>query len=389
MAPEICELPYDVMSSDEARQMVVGKPLSFLHVSKPEIDLPQDVSPYHHLVYLKGLENFMRLIMDGHLRQDNISCFYLYRQIMKQHSQLGLVAVASVQDYADNRIKKHELTRLEKEDDRVQHIETLNAQTGPVFLVYRSQPQLDAFFGKQILSLPDIDFTASDGVRHTSWTINQPQEIQYIQSVFSQIPCLYIADGHHRSAAAHRIWKLRQNSGNSGFFLSVIFPHHQLQILPYNRLVKDLQSLTPDAFLNALREVGEIIPNSRPWPDARHQVCLYIKQNWYLLKIHPQLIKEKSLVQSLDVSLLQDLVLAPILGIVDPRTSNRLAFVGGIRGIEELEQRVNEGQYAAAFSMYPTGIEEVMNIADAGGILPPKSTWFEPKLRDGMFCHLF
>ena len=388
LASQICELPYDVMTSDEARQMVLGKPLSFLHVSKPEIDLPREISPYNSMVYEKGMKNFMQFIFDGRLRQDQNASFYLYRQIMGQHQQTGLVAVASAQDYENNVIKKHELTRLEKEEDRVQHIETLNAQTGPVFLVYQSQPELDAYFSRKILDKPDVDFIASDNVQHSSWTINGIDDIEYIKTAFANIPSLYIADGHHRSAAAHRVWKMRHGTGNSSHFLSVIFPHNQVQIMPYNRVVKDLNSLSFESFIEALRRVGDIKPTIDPKPPGKRQCCFYANHQWYLLTFHPSLISQKDLVLTLDVSLLQNLVLAPILGINDPRTSDRISFVGGIRGVEELEKGVNEGTYAVAFSMYPTGIEEVIDIADAGGILPPKSTWFEPKLRDGMFCHL-
>lgn len=388
-AARICELPYDVMSSDEARETAAGNPLSFLRVSKPEIDLDPGVDPYNEAVYAKGAENFNRLIHEGHLRRDEKPCFYLYRQIMGDHAQLGLVAVASCEEYLANVIKKHELTRPEKEDDRVRHVEALNSQTGPVFLTYRAVPALDDFFAKQTGGDPDVDFTANDGVRHTAWVIDAPVGIEFIQKQFEAIPHLYIADGHHRSAAACRVYQTRKGEGNSAFFLTVIFPDNQMQILPYNRAVKDLNGMTPEQFLEELGKVFVRKSSASPVsPTGKHAVGLYLDGAWQELKFHPHLVRTDDPIEKLDVTLLQKHVLSPLLGIGDPRTSNRISFIGGIRGTGELEKLVNGGAYACAFSMFPTSIQDLMAVADANQIMPPKSTWFEPKLRDAMFCHL-
>lgn len=387
LAPRICELPYDVMSSEEARVRAAGNPLSFLHVSKPEIDLAPGTDPYSAEVYATGLKNFHQLLDQGALTQDSSQHFYLYRQIMGGHTQLGLVAAASCQDYLDNIIKKHELTRPDKEDDRVRHVEVLNAQTGPVFLTYRANPTLDATFAKVVDATPDIDFTAQDGVQHTAWVIRTQELIQLIETEFARTPCLYIADGHHRSAAAARVFKSRQGTGESGRFLAVIFPHNQMQILPYNRVLKDLNGLTPEALLQKLDSVFIIKTPGEARPTQKHELGFYCLGQWYTLHFRPQFATIEDPIESLDVTLLQKLVLDPIFGIDNPRTSQRINFVGGIRGTSELEKRVDAGEYACAFSMFPTSIEDLMVIADAGGIMPPKSTWFEPKLRDAMFCH--
>ena len=388
LAERICELPYDVMSSEEARQMATGNPLSFLHVSKPEIDLPPSTDLYDPAVYAKGKESFTRLIAEGSLRQDSQPCFYLYRQIMGRHSQVGLVAVASCRDYLDNVIKKHELTRPDKEDDRVRHIETLNSQTGPVFLTYRAVQPLDDLFAKKTSGKPDIDFTAKDGVRHTSWTISDSGTLTFIEREFARIPSLYIADGHHRSAAAARVFQSRKGSGHSAWFLSVIFPHNQMQILPYNRVLKDLNRQSPETLLQRLEGVFSIQDAGAPEPVRKHELGFYLAGRWRTLQFRQKFTTTNDPIERLDVTLLQKHVLAPLFGIDDPRTSKRVHFVGGIRGTAELERLVNSGDFACAFSMFPTSIEDLMTIADAGGMMPPKSTWFEPKLRDAMFCHL-
>jgi uncharacterized protein (DUF1015 family) len=388
LAKDICELPYDVMSSAEAKQIASGRPLSFLHVSKPEIDLPEGTNLYDESVYAKGKENLQRLIAEGALRQDSQPNFYLYRQVMGAHSQVGLVAVASCQEYLDGIIKKHELTRPDKENDRVRHIETLGSQTGPVFLTYRAVKELDDLFARHTSAKPDIDFTASDGVRHTAWTIGGPGEIAFIRSAFEKIPALYIADGHHRSAAAARVFQSRKGRGASADFLAVIFPDSQMQILPYNRVLKDLNGNSAEQLLEKLDAVFVITKEAVATPARRHEVCLYLEGKWRKLAFRPQFASTKDPIEKLDVTLLQKFVLAPIFGIDDPRTSERVNFVGGIRGTGELEKLVNSDAYACAFSMFPTSIEELMAIADAGGIMPPKSTWFEPKLRDAMFCHM-
>ena len=391
LAEQICELPYDVMSSEEARQAAAGNPLSFLHVSKPEIDLPPATDVHAPEVYAKGKENFDRLIQQGALRQDTLPCFYLYRQIMDRHSQVGIVAVANCEEYLRGVIKKHELTRPDKEDDRVRHIETLNSQTGPVFLTYRAVPALDEFIAKKISEKPVIDFTARDGVRHTSWTLSADAEINFIEARFAQIPFLYIADGHHRSAAAARVFQSRDGAGHSAYFLSVIFPHNQMQILPYNRVLKDLNGHTPEQLLEKLDGVFIIKTGGSPAPKQKHELALYLQGRWHTLHFRPSRpggTATTDPIEKLDVTLLQKYALDPIFGINDPRTSKRIHFVGGIRGAAELEKLVNSGEYACAFSMFPTGIEDLMAIADIGGIMPPKSTWFEPKLRDAMFCHM-
>jgi uncharacterized protein (DUF1015 family) len=388
LASRICELPYDVMSSEEARQMAAGNPLSFLHVSKPEIDLPPGTDLYDSSVYAKGKENFEKLIRDGALRQDSQPAFYLYRQVMGQHSQVGLVAAASCEEYLSGIIKKHELTRPDKEDDRVRHIETLNSQTGPVFLTYRAVAALDALFAKKVSETPDVDFTGKDGVRHTSWAINDAPTIAAIEKEFDAIPFLYIADGHHRSAAAGRVFQSRKGSGHSGRFLTVIFPHNQMQILPYNRVLKDLNGLSPEALLQKLDAVFIISEAGSAKPTRKHELGFYLGGKWRTLHFRPQFAATTDPIEKLDVTLLQKYVLAPLFGIDDPRTSKRINFVGGIRGTAELEKLVSSGEYACAFSMFPTSIEDLMTIADAGGIMPPKSTWFEPKLRDAMFCHM-
>jgi uncharacterized protein (DUF1015 family) len=388
LAPRICELPYDVMSSEEARQTAAGNSLSFLHVSKPEIDLPPTMDVYVPEVYAKGRENFQRLITRGALRQDPQPSFYLYRQVMGAHSQTGLVAAASCEDYLKGIIRKHELTRPEKEDDRVRHIEALDSQTGPVFLVYGANRAVDEFVARKTAEPPSIDFTATDGVRHTAWVIADAAGIRFIEAEFSRMPRLYIADGHHRSAAAARVFQKRKGAGESAFFLSVIFPHNQMQILPYNRVLKDLNGLSPAQLLEKLVGVFEISRPGAATPTRKHELGLYLGGQWHTLHFRPRFTAATDAMETLDVTLLQKHVLEPLFGIADPRTSKRINFVGGIRGTAELAKLVNSGDYACAFSMFPTSIEDLMSIADAGGIMPPKSTWFEPKLRDAMFCHM-
>jgi uncharacterized protein (DUF1015 family) len=388
LASRICELPYDVMSSEEARHLAAGNPLSFLHVSKPEIDLPPATDVYASEVYAKGRENFQRLIARGALRQDPQPYFYLYRQVMGGHSQIGLVAAASCEDYLKGTIRKHELTRPDKEDDRVRHIEALNAQTGPVFLVYAANQAMDRFVAGKTAEPANIDFTASDGVRHTAWVIADAADIRFMETEFSRMPRLYIADGHHRSAAAARVFQKRKGAGESSSFLSVIFPHNQMQILPYNRVLKDLSGMSTEQLLEKLAGVFDITRPGAATPSRKHELGLYLGGQWQTLRVRPPFTAATDTIDTLDVTLLQQHVLEPLFGIADPRTSKRINFVGGIRGTAELEKLVNSGEYACAFSLFPTSIEDLMTIADAGGIMPPKSTWFEPKLRDAMFCHM-
>jgi uncharacterized protein (DUF1015 family) len=388
LAERICELPYDVMSSAEARVTANGNPLSFLHVSKPEIDLPPSIDHYAPEVYAKGKENFQQMIAKGALAQDPQPVFYLYRQTMGRHSQTGLVAVASCEEYLNGIIKKHELTRPDKEDDRVRHMEALEAQTGPVFLVYRRNDTLAALVQHKTRSRPIVEFTAADGVRHCAWIVNESADIQNIQSEFARIPCLYVADGHHRTAAAARVFQTLRGGGQSGLFLCVIFSHDEVQILPYNRVIKDLNGLTPKQLLEKLDGAFVITSPGSATPDRKHQLGLYLDHQWHTLTFRPRFAATSDPIEKLDVTLLQKYVLDPIFGIEDQRTSQRINFVGGIRGTGELEKLVNSGEYACAFSMFPTSIEDLMAVSDANAIMPPKSTWFEPKLRDGMFCHL-
>jgi len=388
LAAQICELPYDVMNSGEAREIAAGNPYSFLHVSKPEIDLEPGVDVYSEAVYAKGAENFRLLQEQGALVQDSQPGFYLYRQIMDGHAQVGLVAAASCAEYDGEIIKKHELTRPAKEDDRVRHIEALDSQTGPVFLTYRADAEVDAFVEQVIATEPDINFTAEDGVQHTAWNVFDAEDIAFLQAKFEAIDFLYIADGHHRSAAASRVNASRSGAGQSGFFLTVTFPHNQMKILAYNRAVKDLNGLDAESFLEQLETIFEITEGGAGGCGTKNELGLYLGGTWRRLVFKTEFAKADTPMDELDVALLQNHVLHPMLAIDDPRTSDRVDFIGGIRGTAELERLVDGGDYACAFSMYPTSIEDLMAIADAGGIMPPKSTWFEPKLRDAMFCHM-
>ena len=387
LALQVCELPYDVLSSDEARAAAAGNPLSFFHVSKPEIDLPPGMNAYAPEVYAKGAENFRALISQGALRQDAQPNFYLYRQIMGSHSQTGIVAAASCDEYLRGIIKKHELTRLDKEDDRVRHMEALNSQTGPAFLACRGNA-LDPFIAEKISRGPSVDFVARDGVRHTAWTISNADDVRLIEETFARVPSLYIADGHHRSAAAGRVFQSRHGAGGSGWFLVVIFPHYQLQILPYNRVLKDLNGNSPEQLVKKLEMVFTISSAGSALPKQKHELGFYLKGKWQLLRFREKFLQAAGPLERLDAELLQKHVLAPVFGVENPRTSDRIHFVGGIRGPAELEKLVNSGDGACAFSMFPTAIEDLMAVADAGGVMPPKSTWFEPKLRDGMFCRM-
>jgi uncharacterized protein (DUF1015 family) len=307
---------------------------------------------------------------------------------MGNHSQIGLVAAASCEDYLAGIIKKHEFTRPDKEDDRVRHMESLQAQTGPVFLTCRTVPALEDLLAARCRTEPEVDFIAADDVRHSAWTIRDPGGIQSVKSVFREIPSLYIADGHHRSAAAARVFQSRRGAGQSGRFLAVIFPHNQMQILPYNRVLKDLNGMTPEQVLEKLDGPFVIRSDGTAAPSRKHELGFYLNGRWHSLTFRPNFTSADAPVEKLDVTLLQKYVLEPFFGIDDPRTSKRIHFVGGIRGTDELEKLVKSGAYACAFSMHPTSIEDLMTISDTGGIMPPKSTWFEPKLRDGMFSHL-
>jgi len=396
-AAEVIAPPYDVLNSEEARQRAQGRPWSFLHISKPEIDLPPDTDPYSELVYAKGAENLQKMINTGILKQDTQPYYYLYGLTMGNHKQIGLVAVANVNDYDSNRIRKHEWTRPEKEDDRVRQIDALNAQTGPVFLAYQHHPVIDNLVEQWVLHQPPIvNVTAADGIVHTLWLVDDSNTMDIITTTFDSMACLYIADGHHRSAAASRVAALRranhpQFTGEEAYnyFLAVIFPDDQLQILDYNRVVQDLNGLTVEEFLAQVNQTFEIsLSNQAIKPQHSGEFGLFLKGQWYRLIIRANKISPHDPVARLDVSLLTDHLLTPILGITDLRRDKRIDFVGGIRGLSELEKRVNSNEMVAAFSLYPTSLPALMAVADAGQVMPPKSTWFEPKLADGLVSHL-
>ncbi len=394
-AQDVIAPPYDVLNTEEARVLAEGRPWSFLHISKPEIDLPPETDPYAPAVYAKAAENLKKMLEAGVLRQDEQACYYAYRIIMNDHVQTGLVAAASVADYDTNRIRKHEFTRPDKEDDRVRQIEALNAQTGPVLLAYPGQPEVDSIIASATQGQPEADATSESGVRHTLWVIREAKTIARLTELFDAMPALYIADGHHRSAAASRVCAARKaaNPGHTGsepynYFLSVIFPHHQMKILDYNRVIKDLNGLSEADFLARVAASFKVEDAAAAVKPARPgEFGLYLAGKWRRLTIKPELIPADP-VGRLDVSLLQNNLIAPILGIADPRRDKRIDFVGGIRGLAELEKRVNSGEMALAFSLHPTRMEDLMAVADANEVMPPKSTWFEPKLADGMASHM-
>ena len=395
LAEKIAAPPYDVLSSEEARELARDNPYSFLHVGKPEIDLPAGTDLYADEVYAKGKENFTRFIRDNALQQDGKKCFYIYKQIWGEHVQIGLVAGASCQDYQDDVIKKHELTREDKERDRQRHIETLNAQTGPVFLTYKRTPAIDKLIEKALAGEAENDIFTYDGVRHIFYVVDDEKLISGLRNEFRKLAVLYVADGHHRSAAATKIKAKRQeaNPRHTGdedynFFLAVIFPDNQMKILPYNRLVKDLNGMGKAEFFAKLAERFDYEETDDKVPSRPQEFCLYIAGKWYRLRAKPGSFDASDAIASLDVSILQSILLAPVLGIRDPRTDKRIDFVGGIRGTAELEKKVDSGQFAVAFSLRPTTIEQLFAVADAGKIMPPKSTWFEPKLKDGLVSHL-
>jgi len=395
-AAEVAAPPYDVLSSDEARERAAGKPWSFLHISKPEIDLPEATNPYAAEVYAKAAENLGRMLAEGVLVRDTAPCYYAYRLVMGSHTQTGLVAAASVLDYSINRIRKHEFTRPDKEDDRVRQIDALNAQTGPVLLAYPSAPQVDGLLVRASAGTPDADVTADDGIRHTLWVIRDAATINQLTGSFNAMHALYIADGHHRSAAAARVAAQRRaaNPAHNGdesynYFLSVIFPHHQMKIMDYNRVMTDLHGMDAATFLRRIGESFLVQPSAAPVKPAKPgEFGLYLPGQWYHLQIRADLVPAHDPVARLDVSLLQNNLIAPVLGISDPRRDKRIDFVGGIRGLAELEKRVNSGEMAAAFSMFATRMEDLMAVADANEVMPPKSTWFEPKLADGLVSHV-
>ena len=388
-AADVIAPPYDVLNTEEARERAADKPLSFLHISKPEIDLPVDTDPHSDEVYRRAAQNLQSMIAAGVLVQDDKPCYYAYRMVMGAHEQMGLVAVASVADYEINRIRKHEFTRPVKEDDRVRQIDAVNAQTGPVLLAYPEAPNIDAIIGMATARPPDVDVTADDHVRHSLWVIDDQKTIDELTSAFDQLPALYIADGHHRSAAAARICNQRggEKEALHRYFLSVIYPYHAMKILDYNRIVRDLNGQSSEDFLAAVGEIFNIEPvDTAVAPMNPGEFGMYLENQWYRLGLPTEKIPDDP-VASLDVSLLADFLIEPLLGISDPRTDSRIDFVGGIRGLGELENLVNEGKATVAFSLFPTRMDALMAVADAGEVMPPKSTWFEPKLADGLVSY--
>jgi len=396
-ADDVVAPPYDVVDRAEAKALVEGRPWSFLHISRPEIDLADEIDPYDPAVYAKGRENLDRMIAEGVLRRDDKPCYYAYRLTMGEHVQTGLVATASVEAYDAGRVKKHEFTRPVKEDDRVRQIDTLNAQTGPVFLVYQANSEVDRMLAETASRPADIDVTAArDGVRHEIWKIDDAVRVAALSGAFEAMPAIYVADGHHRSAAGSRVGNDRRaaNPGHTGeesynHFLSVIFPHDQMQILDYNRVVRDLNGLSPQALLGRIGERFDLESSTQPVKPARSgEFGMYLGGQWYRLTIHADRVAENDPVARLDVSLLQDNLIEPLLGVADPRRDDRIDFVGGIRGLQGLQKRVDSGQWAVAFSLFPTTMQALMDVADAGEVMPPKSTWFEPKLADGLISHV-
>lgn len=383
-------VPYDVVNAAEAAELAAGKPHSLLHVDRAEIDLPPGTDPYSDAVYAKARENFASLQREGYLTRETQPCLYVYQQQMGTHVQRGLVAGCHVEDYDRGLIKRHEKTRQDKEDDRTRLIDTLSADTGPVFLAYRDAPAITALVAALTREPPRHDFTAPDGIRHSVWRI--PGGERWVQS-FADVPVAYIADGHHRAASAARVARLRRerNANHTGaeaynWFLSVLFPASELKILPYNRIVTDLHGLTDADFLARVRETFGLEENASPQPESAGRVSMYFQGRWYGLRCAADPSADP--VGRLDVSLLQERLLAPVLGIAEVRTNKRIDFVGGIRGAGELVRRVDAAG-GVAFSMYPVSLDQLMDIADAGQIMPPKSTWFEPKLRSGLFVHTF
>jgi uncharacterized protein (DUF1015 family) len=394
LAEKVASPPYDVLNSNEARELAAGNEFSFLHIIKPEIDLPENVNLYSDEVYERAGENFRRFIEQGVLVQDNKPMFYVYKQIWGDHVQVGLVAGASAQDYQDDIIKKHELTREDKEKDRMRHVRTLNANTGPVFLTYRQKDNIDNLLKQAMQSEAVYDFQ-SDGVRHQFYLMDDDDLIRSVRGEFAKIDYLYVADGHHRSASGTniKIEKEQANPNHTGdeeynFFLTVIFPHNQMKILPYNRVVKDLHNMCKAEFFHRISDHFEWQETTLKAPQKNQEFCMYLDSKWFLLKAKKGSFDDKDAVARLDASILQNNLLDPVLGIENPRKDERIHFVGGIRGTEELERLVDSGDFKVAFSLYPTSIDQLFDVADSGKIMPPKSTWFEPKLKSGLIVHL-
>ena len=395
-AADVAAPPYDVLNTEEARNRADGRPASFLHISKPEIDLPAGTNPYAQEVYAKGAENLQKLINDGVLIRDATPCYYVYRLRMGEHVQTGLVCVCNIADYDSNRIRKHEFTQPKKEDDRVRQITALNAQTGPVLLAYRQAATVKSILDEVTRGTPVYDLVADDGIGHTVWIIDDQSQIDILTKNVDKMDALYIADGHHRSASASRVAAARnsedpKHTGEEAYnyFLCVAFPDDETQILDYNRVIKDLNGHQADELLQKIGENFLVAPIDHPARPAQPtQFGMYLDGRWYQLDIRPDLIPADDPVASLDISLLQEHLIGPLLGVQDQRTDSRIDFVGGIRGLEELERRVNSGEMQIAFALYPTSMEALMAVADANQVMPTKSTWFEPKLADGLVSHL-
>jgi len=386
--------PYDVLDTAEARARAAGRPWSFLHISRAEIDFPEGIDPHDTAVYAKAAENLERMMDQGVLRRDVHDCYYVYRMLMDNHVQTGLAAVASVAAYEQGRIRRHECTRPEKEDDRARQIEALNAHTGPVCLAYRANMAVDGLLSEIAAAAPDMDVLVDDGVRHMLWVVDEAAHMEHIHAALTTVDALYIADGHHRAAAAARVAAVRnRNTPAAGAgrnaFLVVMFPHDQMRILDYNRVITDLNGLSEDAFLSRLEARFCVSSaDSAVRPACREEFGMYLPGRWFRLRLHAEHIPQQDPVGRLAVSLLSDNLIAPVLGIVDARRDPRIDFVGGSRGLKALEERVDSAKMAVAFSLHPTGMDELMAVADAGRMMPPKSTWFEPKLADGVVSHL-
>lgn len=395
LAGQVAAKPYDVLNSEEAREEVKGNPLSFLHVGKPEIDLDPEIDHYDKRVYEKGKENLNKLISDKILIEDPAPYFYVYAQTMNGRTQYGLVGCASVDDYWNDKIKKHEKTRKDKEEDRCNHVRVTNSHSGPIFLTYHDNDTINKVVKNTINEAPENDFVSTDGIRHQCWVIKDKEVISQIQNTLEAVDSFYVADGHHRSAAAGIVGKERQaaNPNHKGdeeynFFLAVLFPASELYIMDYNRLVKTLNGNTEAELLEKIAQYYTITEEKGQFtPSKKGEIGIYMNKKWYRMNAGDQILAINDPVDRLDVAVLQNYILNPVLGIDDPRTSKGIDFVGGIRGLNELEKRVDSGEMAVAFAMYPTSITELISIADAGKIMPPKSTWFEPKLRDGLFVH--
>ncbi|HKV75593.1 MAG TPA: DUF1015 family protein [Gemmatimonadales bacterium] len=391
LAPRVAAPPYDVVNRAEAAELARGNPQSFLHVGRPDIDLPPETDPHDDRVYAMGRANLERFFREGTLVRDASPGLYFYRQRWRGRTQTGIVGCVHIDDYQHDIIRKHEKTRQDKEDDRTRHVLTLNAHAEPVFLAYRDTESLDRLTAAETAGSPEVEFTSDDGVTHSVWRV---RDSAALVAAFAAVRLAYVADGHHRSASAWRagIERRAKNPHHTGneeynWFLAVLFPASQLRILAYNRLVKDLRGQAPEAVLSRLSSLGSLAPVMDPVPTAPGAMAFYLDGRWHMLVIAPERINRTDPIGSLDVSLLQDLVLGPILGVGDPRTDGRIDFVGGIRGTPELQRRVDSGEMALGVSMYPTSLEQLMSVADAGAIMPPKSTWFEPKLKSGLFVH--